>query len=58
MVFGLAVVAEGVFGAFSCVVTAIVVVTRVNCLSGHWHRHSFAPTVMATAHKSQRCLPT
>ena len=58
-VLGLGVVAEEVFVAFSCVVTTVahsVVITRLSCVSGHWHRPSFACTVMATAHTSRRLL--
>lgn len=58
-VLGLAVVAEEVFVAFSCMVTAVahsVVITRLSCVSGHWHRLSFACTVMATAHTRRRLL--
>ena len=56
-VLDLAVVAEEVFVAFSCVVTAVadsVVLTRLSCVSGRWHRPAFACTVMATAHTSRR----
>lgn len=58
-VSGLAAVAEEVSVAFGCVVTAVAhsaVMTRLSCVSGHWHRSAFAGTVMATAYTSRRLL--